>query len=199
VNFLNLENVSKTYGEKILFDHIDLQVNKGQKIALVAKNGSGKSTLLRVIAGQEAGEGETAKVLLRKDIKVGFLNQDPDFYEGHTVLDAVLESDNPQILAAKAYEEAMLFPEKTEQMQKAAAKMDDLKAWDMDARIKEVLFKLNITDFNQLVRNLSGGQKKTPGTGQTNHRRTRIPHPGRADQPPRYRYDRMAGRIPPAS
>jgi ATP-binding cassette subfamily F protein uup len=160
VNFLNLENVSKTYGEKILFDHIDLQVNKGQKIALVAKNGSGKSTLLRVIAGQEAGEGETAKVLLRKDIKVGFLNQDPDFYEGHTVLDAVLESDNPQILAAKAYEEAMLFPEKTEQMQKAAAKMDDLKAWDMDARIKEVLFKLNITDFNQLVRNLSGGQKK---------------------------------------
>jgi ATP-binding cassette subfamily F protein uup len=91
---------------------------------------------------------------------VGFLNQDPDFYEGHTVLDAVLESDNPQILAAKAYEEAMLFPEKTEQMQKAAAKMDDLKAWDMDARIKEVLFKLNITDFNQLVRNLSGGQKK---------------------------------------
>jgi len=65
VNFLNLENVSKTYGEKVLFDHIDLQVNKGQKIALVAKNGSGKSTLLRVIAGQEAAEGENAKILLR--------------------------------------------------------------------------------------------------------------------------------------
>lgn len=160
MNFLNLENVSKTYGEKVLFDKIDLQVNKGQKIALVAKNGSGKSTLLRVIAGEEAPEGETAKILLRKDVKIGFLNQDPDFYEGHNVLEAVLDSDNPLIQAAKGYEEAMLFPEKVEQMQKAAAKMDDLKAWDMDARIKEVLYKLNITDFNQLVRNLSGGQKK---------------------------------------
>ncbi len=160
MNFLNLENVSKTYGEKVLFNNIDLQVNKGQKIALVAKNGSGKSTLLRVISGQEAPEGEAAKVLMRKDIKVGFLNQDPDFYEGHTVLEAVLESDNPLIQAVKDYEEALLFPEKMEDMQKAAARMDDLKAWDMDAKIKEILFKLNIVDLNQLVRNLSGGQKK---------------------------------------
>ncbi len=160
MNFLTLENVSKTYGEKVLFDKIDLQVNKGQKIALVAKNGSGKSTLLRVIAGQEAAEGETASLLLRRDIKVGFLNQDPEFYEGHTVLEAVLESDNPLIQAVKVYEEALLFPEKTEAMQKAAAQMDDLKAWDMDAKIKEVLYKLNITNFDQPIRNLSGGQKK---------------------------------------
>ena len=75
MNYLTLENVSKSYGDKVLFNKINLQISKGQKIALVAKNGSGKSTLLRVIGGQEAPEGETAKILVRKDIKIGFLWQ----------------------------------------------------------------------------------------------------------------------------
>lgn len=160
MNYLNLEDVSKMYGEKVLFDNISMQVNQGQKIALVAKNGSGKTTLLRVIAGEEAPEGETAKVYLHRDVRIGFLNQDPKFFEGHTILEAVLDSDNTMIQAVKAYEYAMLFPEDTEAMHKAIAQMDALKAWDFEARIKEILTKLEVSDLNMLVSNLSGGQKK---------------------------------------
>jgi ATP-binding cassette subfamily F protein uup len=160
VNFLTLEQVSKAYGEKVLFDKIDLTVNKGQKIALVAKNGEGKSTLLRVIAGMESPEGENAKLMMRKGISVGFLDQEPDFYEEHTILEAVLDSENPLIQATRRYEFALLNPNDTEEMMAASAKMDDLKAWDFEARIKEVLFKLNITGFDQVIKTLSGGQKK---------------------------------------
>lgn len=160
MNCLNLEDVTKMYGEKVLFDNISLQVNQGQKIALVAKNGSGKTTLLRVIAGEEAPEGETAKVFLHRDVRIGFLNQDPEFFEEHTILEAVLDSDNPMIQAVRAYEYAMLFPNDTEAMHKAIAKMDALKAWDFEARIREVLTKLEVSDLNKLVKNLSGGQKK---------------------------------------
>lgn len=158
VNYLTLENVTKTYGEKVLFENITLQISKGQKIALVAKNGTGKSTLLRVIAGIEQPEGEQANILLRRDIRVGFLVQDPEFAEGATVIDAVLDSDNPLVQVVKQYELAMIGV--GEPLEKVLAKMDDLKAWDVEARIKEVLTKLKITKFDQPVRMLSGGQKK---------------------------------------
>lgn len=160
MNYLNLENVSKAYGEKVLFDNISLQISQGQKVALVAKNGSGKSTLMRIIMGKEAPEGETAKVEIHRHVRVGFLDQDPDFYPHHTVLEAALDSDNPMIQALKNYEHALLEPENTQQMQKAAQKMDDLKAWSFEAKLKEILFKLNISNLNQVVKNLSGGQKK---------------------------------------
>lgn len=160
MNFLTLENISKIYGEKVLFKNLDLQISQGEKVALVAKNGSGKTTLLRVIAGQEAPEGETANILVRRDIRIGYLTQDPDFSGSVTVLDAVLNSENPLIQAVREYEEVMLLPHQTDRMQKALSKMDDLKAWDVEARIKEILFKLNITDLNQPIDTLSGGQKK---------------------------------------
>ncbi|NRA49885.1 MAG: ABC-F family ATP-binding cassette domain-containing protein, partial [Phaeodactylibacter sp.] len=160
MNYLNLEDVTKMYGEKVLFDNISLQVNQGQKIALVAKNGSGKTTLLRVIAGEEAPEGETAKVFLHKSVRIGFLNQDPEFFEEHTILEAVLDSDNELIQAVRSYEYAMLFPDDAEAMNKAISKMDALKAWDFEARIKEILTKLEVSDLNMLVKNLSGGQRK---------------------------------------
>jgi ATP-binding cassette subfamily F protein uup len=159
MNYLNLENVSKTYGEKVLFKDLNLQIAKGQKVALVAKNGTGKSTLMRVIMGEEAGEGETAKVIVHKDIRVGFLNQDPDFFEGHTVMEAVFDSENEMIQAIKKYETAILRND-DELMQESLGKMDDLKAWDFEAKIKEILFKLNITNLEHPVSNLSGGQKK---------------------------------------
>lgn len=160
MNYLTLENVNKSYGEKVLFKDVNLQIGKGQKVALVAKNGSGKTTLMRVIAGREAGEGENSKVHINKHIKIGWLDQDPNFYEKHTVLEAVFDSDNPMMQAVKAYEEAMIRPDRIQEMQDALAKMDDLKAWDFEAKVKEVLFKLNITMFDQLVSTLSGGQQK---------------------------------------
>ncbi|MBK6902689.1 MAG: ABC-F family ATP-binding cassette domain-containing protein [Saprospirales bacterium] len=160
MNYLSLENVTKTYGEKVLFQDLNLQISKGQKVALVAKNGTGKTTLLRVIAGMETGEGENCRILLRRDIRVGYLPQEPQFNEGLTVMETVFHSDNPLIGAIRRYEEALLHPEKPELLQHALGEMDDLKAWDFEARIKEILFKLNITWLEQRVSTLSGGQRK---------------------------------------
>ena len=148
------------FGDKVLFDNINLQISQGQKIALVAKNGSGKSTLLRVITGLEPAEGENAKVEIHKNVRLGILMQEPNLYEHHTVLEAAFDSDNPIIQAIKEYEEALMHPEQLERMQAAVTKMDDRKAWDFEARVKEILTKLNISDFNKTVKMLSGGQQK---------------------------------------
>ncbi len=160
MEFLTLENVSKSYGEKILFDKLNLNISKGQKIALVAQNGTGKSTLMRVIFGQEAPEGENCKVQFRKGIRIGFLEQDPEFRLDHTIMEAVFESENPLIQAIKRYETALQNPNDENAMQEALTLMDDLKAWDFEANIKEILSKLNINDLAQTVATLSGGQKK---------------------------------------
>ena len=160
MNYLALEDVSKSYGEKVLFKDISLQISKGQKIALVAKNGSGKTTLMRIIAGREAPEGEHSHIEVRKGIRIGILDQDPDFNLGHTVLEAVFTSDNPMIQAIRAYEQALLTPSNEQAMQKSLAQMEDLKAWDFEARIKEILFRLNIQQLDQPIATLSGGQKK---------------------------------------
>lgn len=160
MDFLTLENVSKSYGEKTLFQNLSLQISKGQKIALVAKNGSGKTTLLRVIAGTEAPEGENSTILMRKGVRLGYLPQEPELQDSHTILEAVFDSDNEMIRAIKAYEEALIQSDRADLLQQAMAKMDDLKAWDFEAKIREILQKLNIARLDQLVRNLSGGQKK---------------------------------------
>ncbi len=160
MDYLTLENVSKHYGEKVLFDNITLHINEGDKIALVAKNGSGKTTLLRVIAGLEPPEGENHVVRLHRSVKIGYLPQDPEFNPGHTVLEAVFESDNEVIQTILRYERSLQRPEDADEMQAALVAMDDLKAWDFEAKIKEVLSKLNIRQFDQLTSILSGGQLK---------------------------------------
>ncbi len=159
MNFLTLENISKQYGEKTLFNNINLQINQGQKVALVAKNGSGKTTLLRVIAGIEPSDGATSRIIIKKGASIGWLPQDPDFSDEQTIIDAIFESDNPQIQAIKAYERAMLIGN-SEDMERSMLLMDDEKAWDVEARIKEVLFKLNISDLTRKIGMLSGGQVK---------------------------------------
>ena len=160
MNYLTLENITKSYGEKTLFRNVNLQVNKGQKVALLAKNGSGKSTLMRVVAGTEPGEGEGSKVQLRKDVRVGYLPQEPEFHHGHNALEAVFDSDTETIRAIRRYELALLHPNNEAELQAALSRMDDLKAWDYESRVKEILFKLNITNLEQSVTTLSGGQKK---------------------------------------
>jgi len=160
VNYLTLENVSRSYGDKVLFDNVSLQINKGEKVALIAKNGSGKTTLMKVIAGMEPSEGAISKVLFRKDIKIGFLPQEPDFYDQHNALEALFDSDLEIVQVVKKYERAMLFPDNAKEMQEALSRMDDLKAWDFEAKAKEILFRFSITDLEQLVSTLSGGQKK---------------------------------------
>ncbi len=160
MNYLTLENITKSYGEKTLFRNVSLQVNKGQKVALIAKNGSGKTTLMRVIAGTEPGEGENAKIQFRKEIRIGYLPQEPEFAAGHNVLDAVFDSETETIKAIRRYELALLHPNDEKELQAALSRMDDLKAWDYESKVKEILFKLNITNLEQSVTTLSGGQKK---------------------------------------
>ncbi|MBI5915113.1 MAG: ABC-F family ATP-binding cassette domain-containing protein [Bacteroidetes bacterium] len=160
MNYLTLENVTKSYGEKTLFRNVNLQVHKGQKVALIAKNGSGKTTLMKVVAGQEPGEGENSKVQLRRDVRVGYLPQDPEFYHAHNALEAVFDSDSETIRTIRRYELAILHPDQEAELQAALSRMDDLKAWDFESKVKEILFKLNITNLEQSVTTLSGGQKK---------------------------------------
>jgi ATP-binding cassette subfamily F protein uup len=160
LNYLTLEKVTKTYGDKVLFRDIDLHISRGDKVALVAQNGTGKTTLLRLVAGEEKGEGEQCKVLMARDIRVGYLRQEPNFPDDWTVMEAIFESENPMIRAIRQYEEALLYPEKAKNMQAALTKMEDLKAWDFESKIKEILFKLNITELNKEIGLLSGGQQK---------------------------------------
>lgn len=159
MNFLTLEKIAKSYGEKTLFKDLNLQVNQGEKIALVAKNGAGKTTLLKVIAGAEAAEGENHRILLKRDILVGWLPQEPEFKTGQSVLEAFFDSDNPKVRAVQAYEEAVIL-NREEEMNTAIVKMEELKAWDIEAKVKEILFKFNIKDLERPVEVLSGGQKK---------------------------------------
>ena len=161
MNYLTLERVTKTYGEKVLFKDVELFIDKGQKIALVAKNGTGKSTLMRVLSGEEGAEGENAKILISKEIRTGFLHQDPIIDDQATALEVMFDSPNPSIQAIKAYEKALLHPEDENAMQEALIQLDDLKAWDFESSIQEILFRLRIDQYlEQKVGTLSGGQKK---------------------------------------
>lgn len=159
MNYLQVDHASLSFGEKLLFNDISISINKGDKIAIVAKNGTGKTSLLRMINGELAPEGEQAKIQFRQDIRIAFLNQDPTFDLNRSILDEALESDNEKIRAVKKYEEA-LFHDDQELLSKQLEIMEDLKAWDVEAKVKEILGKLGIQDFDKPIDELSGGQKK---------------------------------------
>lgn len=160
MNFLTLENVSKSYGEKVLFRNISLHIDKGQKIGLIAKNGTGKSTLMRVIAGKEGSEGENARIVLRKDLRIGWLDQEPLFAPESQVLDAALDAANPKVDAMIQYERILRDNASPERLEEAMSLMDRLEAWDFEARVKEMLGRFGFEDFTQKVGRLSGGQQK---------------------------------------
>ncbi|HYV93280.1 MAG TPA: ABC-F family ATP-binding cassette domain-containing protein [Chitinophagales bacterium] len=158
MNYLTLENISKSYADKILFEEISISINKGEKVALVAKNGTGKTTLLKIAYGNEtADEG---KVYLRKEIKTGYLEQDPDFSPEKSVMDEVFDSSQPVLDAIKNYELCLLHPDHKENLDHAMEQMESLKAWTYEAEVKQILSRLSINDLEQKVKTLSGGQKK---------------------------------------
>lgn len=159
MNYLTIEHASKSYGEKVLFDHISLYINKGDKVALVAKNGTGKTTLLRIIAGEESVEGEQAKIILHKDVRTGYLPQEPDMPPHMTVLDYLLTSAHPAVETLKAYRLAMASGQDAA-IQKAIVAMDEQKAWDAETQLKEISGRLGIHEYSQKLSTLSGGQVK---------------------------------------
>lgn len=159
MQYLALENVSRSYGDKVLFKNVNLSITKGDKIALVAKNGSGKTTLLKVIAGEEGSDGENAKINISKEIKISILKQDPTFDPNATVLEMIFDSDNEAIMAVRDYEKALQMNDEV-MLQKCVTRLEDLKAWDLESKIHEILHKLLLTDMDQKTGQMSGGQKK---------------------------------------
>lgn len=163
-NLLTIENIGKSFGEKILFEDLNFGINKGQKVALVAKNGEGKSTLLNIIAGKI--EPDSGKVSFRNDIHYIYLEQNPLLDTELSVIDVIFTSDNPKMKAVREYEEALLEVSKQEnehthtKLSQAIAQMDRFELWDYEARAKEILSKLGITNLEQKVSTLSGGERK---------------------------------------
>ncbi len=158
VSYLQVENLTKSFGDKILFENISFGISEGQKVALIAKNGMGKTTLLNIIAGKE--QYDEGIITFRRDIRVGILPQDPKYPAGLTVLQACFHSDNEVVKTIAAYENALLHEENHEQLNELLAQMDLLKAWDYEVRIKQILGKLKINNLEQKVEHLSGGQLK---------------------------------------
>ena len=159
MNYITLESVSKSYGEKILLDKIDLRINRGDKIALIAQNGSGKTTLMKIMSGVLAAEGENARVLVTPGIRVGYLDQEPDLSAHQTIREALMEIDLPEIKAwADHYRASQSGDEAA--LQKAALKMDDHHAWHIESEMMQLLHQLHFEDPEKLVDQLSGGQKK---------------------------------------
>jgi ATP-binding cassette subfamily F protein uup len=158
MNYLSVQDLSKSYGIQTLFEGINFGVDQGQKIALIARNGTGKTTILRAIAGVEPADN--GEVVFRKDLQIGFLQQEADFGSFTTVYDALYGSENLMLSAIKEYELALLKPENSEAFQSAFEKMDRLNAWDYEVKVKTILSKLKLEELKQEISVLSGGQRK---------------------------------------
>ncbi len=151
------ENLSKRFGETLLFENISLTIFEGQKVALIARNGTGKSTLLDILVGKEGAD--SGKVTLTNDISLGYFEQIPDLNPVHTVLEEIFVTENEKIKTVKAFELAVSKNDQ-QKIAEISAKMDELGAWDFEVEIKQILTQLKITQFEQRVAELSGGQRK---------------------------------------
>lgn len=158
MNYLSVENISKSYGERVLFDNLSFGINKDQKIAFVAKNGTGKTSILKIITGEDTPD--SGQIVMRKEIKMEFLSQEPKLNPELTIEESILSSDNHVLKIIAEYEKALLNPDDHETYQKAFDKMDSNNAWDFETQYKQILFKLKLDDLSLKVKNLSGGQKK---------------------------------------
>ena len=158
MNLLSVEGISKSYGEKIIFKPISFGINKGQKIALIAKNGSGKTSILKIIAGEDTAD--QGNVIYRKGTRVAYLAQEPNLDPKLTVEESILSAENPTLSVIANYERALENPDDQEAYQKAFEAMDQNQAWDFENQYKQILSKLKLNDLNAIVESLSGGQKK---------------------------------------
>lgn len=154
---LQIDGISKSFGELQLFEGISFTVEERKRIGLIARNGKGKSTLLKIISGNEPCDA--GKITLRNGIRVGYLEQDPDFNEELTVIEACLQRNNEKSEIIAKYEQAMSEGD-NDSLQQLIEEMDRLDAWDYETRAKQILERLKISHFDQPVKELSGGQKK---------------------------------------
>lgn len=155
--YLQVDGLTKSFGDLVLFEKICFGVAEGQRIGLIAKNGSGKTTLLNILAGKEGyDEGE---IVYRRDLKVGYLEQDPQYPEDMTVLEACFYHGTPVVQLIKEYEKCM-ETEGNPGLEDLLARMEQEKAWDYERKAKQILSQLKIRNFEQKIKYLSGGQLK---------------------------------------
>lgn len=169
MHYVSAEGLTKSYGITPLFSTITFHIEEGDKIALIARNGSGKSTLLKILAGKETADD--GKLWINKDVTIALFEQEPGFEETASIIDNIFHHSHPVINAIKAYEllidEPLESAEYFQQLNDATVKMDELGAWDFDAKVKQILGKLNIHHLQQPVHTLSGGQRKRVALART--------------------------------
>jgi len=158
LNYLTVENISKSYGERILFNDISFGINKDQKIAFVAKNGSGKTSILNIIAGLDTSD--SGQVVSRKGISIAYLAQNMDLDPALTIEETIFATDNTVLNVVKQYEAALENPENADAFQTAFDLMEQYNAWDFETQYRQILSKLKLDDLTLKVGALSGGQKK---------------------------------------
>ncbi len=156
-SFLQVENLSKSYGDRMLFEDVTFGINEGDKVGIVAKNGTGKSTMLSILAGDE--DYDSGRIVWRNDLRVGYLAQKPDFTGNPTVAEAALQSDDPIAVAVRDYEAALASGDAAK-IQEMSLHLDSAGAWDYEDRLRQLLGQLGIHDLQQRVDKLSGGQRK---------------------------------------
>ncbi|WP_456867458.1 ABC-F family ATP-binding cassette domain-containing protein [Galbibacter sp. BG1] len=158
MNYLSVENIAKSFGERVLFTDISFGINKDQKIAFIAKNGTGKTSMLNIITGKDTPD--SGQVVSRNGIRISFLSQEPDLDPNLTIEETIFASDNNVLKTIQNYEKALENLDDTEAYQKAFEQMDIKNAWDFETQYKQILFQLKLDDLNKKVNKLSGGQKK---------------------------------------
>ena len=158
MNYLNVENISKSFGELVLFKDLSFSIHKDQKIAFVAKNGSGKTSILKILAGKEAPDD--GQIVIRKGLRLAFLDQEPDLDPKRSLEETILASDIPVLKIIESYETALKNPEDVDAYQKAFEAMDRHNAWEFETQYQQTLSQLKLDDLSLKVGTLSGGQKK---------------------------------------
>ncbi|MDX1651621.1 MAG: ABC-F family ATP-binding cassette domain-containing protein [Brumimicrobium sp.] len=157
MNFLSVENLTKTYGDRTIFENLSFGIDQGEKVGLVAKNGSGKSTLMKCLVGEETFDD--GRVVFRNDISIAYLQQADKLKETNTIYEEVFDHDLPKLNVFKAYSKAVRNNDE-EAMADLFEKVSELNAWDLDAAVEQILSKLKFDDFHRPISTLSGGQRK---------------------------------------
>lgn len=165
MHYVSVESLTKSFGVKPLFENISFHIEEGDKIALIARNGSGKSTLLRILAGKETSDSGTSWI--NKEVTVALFEQDPRFDEKGSIADNIFYHNHPVMNAIREFEALSEEEGDPEKLSDAIVKMDDLGAWDFDAKVKQILARLNIHHLQQAVNTLSGGQRKRVALAKT--------------------------------
>ena len=164
ISYLQIENLTKSFGDLVLFENLSMGISQGDRIGLIAKNGTGKTTLLNIIAGKEGYDG--GRIAFRRDLRVGYLEQDPAYPDDLTVIEACFHHGNEVIDLIKKYEICLQTPGNPD-MDKLLSQMDLLNAWEYELKIKQILSELKISNFEQKVSELSGGQLKRVALANT--------------------------------